>query len=295
MKKTVSAPAAHIMALLTMIVWGTTFIASKLLLSEYTPPQIMIMRFFIAYIMLWALRPKIMKLPLKEELCCAALGLTGGSLYFFGENYALTYTLTSNVSILLAFAPILTAVLAHFIPPNEKLTKHTLIGFAVAIFGVALVVFNGAVVLKLNPIGDLLSIGAALSWAIYSILMKRCVTRYDNLLLTRRVMLWALVTTLPAALLGGESFSLAPLGNPRLLICILFLGVLGSAVSYVVWNEVIRRLGSVVSNNYIYLLPFVTMVAAGIILKEPISWMGICGAGLIILGVLISDRKLLKK
>ncbi len=291
MKKSVSAPVAHIMALFTITVWGTTFIASKILLEVYSPLQIMLIRFFIAYILLWILRPKRLRLTIKEELGCAVLGLSGCTLYFLAENYALTFTLASNVSILITAAPILTAILAHFILPNEKLNKNIFIGFFIAMAGVALVVFNGTVVLKLKPIGDLLTLTAALCWAVYSVFLKQYIKKYDSLLLTRRVMLWGLITSLPVELIRGESFSLAPLTKGSYLFCILFLGILGSGLCYVMWNMAIHRLGTVTTNNYIYITPFATLIAAKLLLNEPISWMGIAGSLLILLGVFLSDRK----
>ena len=291
MNREISTTLAHLFALFTIIVWGTTFIASKILLGAYSPLQIMLMRFVVAYIVLIVLRPKFIKLPLIEEMKCMFLGLFGCTIYFLMENYALTYTLTSNVSIILAVAPILTAILAHLFLPNEKLSKNIFLGFFIAIIGVAFVVFNGTVVLKLNPIGDLLSIAAALCWAIYSVLLKKQLRRIDGLLLTRRTMLWGFLTALPLELIKGEAFDLAPLGEAKMLFCILYLGILGSGICYVLWNMATYKLGTVVTNNYIYLNPFSTMVAALIVLKEPISWMGFVGAALIILGVFVGDHK----
>lgn len=295
MTKSVSTLMAHLMALFTIIVWGTTFIASKILLTVYSPLQIMLIRFTIAYILLLLLRPKRLRLSPKEELGCAVLGLSGCTLYFLAENYALTYTLASNVSIIITAAPILTAILAHFLLPNEKLNKNIFLGFFIAISGVALVVFNGAVVLKIKPIGDILTLLAALCWAVYSVFLKQYIKKYDSLLLTRRVMLWGLITSLPIELIKGEDFTLAPLMKANFLFCILYLGILGSGLCYVMWNMAIHRLGSVTTNNYIYITPFATLIAAKIMLDEPISWMGIVGSVLILLGVFLSDRKNSKK
>ena len=291
MKEKPSALAAHAMALFTIVVWGTTFIASKLLLDWYTPLQVMLMRFVLAYVVLLCLRPKLLVLPWKEELYMAALGFFGCTVYFLAENTALTYTLAANVSIIVATAPILTALLAHVALKDEQVGRNNVLGFVIAIVGVALVVFNGTFILKLNPIGDLLSLGAAVCWAVYSVLLKRRVAQYDSILLTRRVMLWGFVTALPMAFAEGAGFSLAPLADGALLFCVVFLGVVGSGICYVLWNIATRRLGIVVVNNYIYVNPFATMVAAGLVLHEPISWMGIVGAVLILLGVFVSDRK----
>ena len=291
MKKELPAAAAHVMALVTILIWGTSFIATKVLLKNYTPVQIMLARFALAYAALWLLRPKRMKVPFREECRFSLLVLTGCTLYFLAENNALRNTLASNVSILVASAPVFTAILAHFVIRSERLSRYTFIGFAVAITGVALVVFNGSFVLKLNPLGDLLSVGAALCWAVYSVLLRKSVDRRDPILLTRRLMLWGFITAFPAALLEGKSFSFAPLKEGRMLFCFLFLGVVCSAVCYVLWNTANRRLGTVVVGNYVYLNPLSTLITAGIVLKEPFSFMSVCGAILILLGIFAADKK----
>lgn len=170
--------AGHLLALITIIIWGTTFVATKTLLRDYDALQIMLMRFFLAWVLLLLLTRRIEKpVSLKEEAGIFALSLSGVSLYYFFENTALTYTLASNVSIILAAAPIFTAVLAHIFTKDEKLNGRIWAGFVIAIAGVVLVVFNGTYVLKLNPLGDALSILAALSWGVYSVLLKGYVGR----------------------------------------------------------------------------------------------------------------------
>ena len=189
-------------------------------------------------------------------------------------------------------APILTSILAHFFTRDEKLNANVWAGFAVAMAGVVLVVFNGTFVLRLSPLGDLLSLLAALSWAGYSVLIKRLSGRYDSILLARRVILYGIVTSLPLLLLRGElSLDLRPLSEPGMLASLLFLAVLGSAVCFAVWNIVIGRLGVVRANNYIYLQPFITIVAAYLLLGEPVSWMALAGAAFIIGGVVLSGRR----
>lgn len=291
MKPCTSTLTAHVMALFTVLAWGSSFIASKILLESYSPTQLMLMRFALAYVALWLCCPKILKLSFKEELSFAALAIFGGSLYFFFENTALTYTYASNVSIIVAAAPILTAIAAHFIFADEKLGFGSILGFVIAFVGVAMVVFNGQVVLKLSPVGDLLSFGAAVCWAIYSVILRKLVDKYENLLLTRRLMLWGFITGLPIALLEGKSFSLAPLMNGEYIFCIIFLSFVCSALGYIFWNSATKRLGVVVSCNYVYVIPFFTMLTGVIVLDEPLSLMGIVGAVLIIFGMFIADRK----
>ncbi|MBO5976405.1 MAG: DMT family transporter [Oscillospiraceae bacterium] len=284
------AALAHVLAAFTALAWGSSFIASKILLQSYSPAQVMLMRFVLAYAALWLCCPKTLRLSFREELCFIGLAVSGCSLYFLCENSALTYTYAANVSIIVAAAPILTALAAHLFLPDEKLKKGSIIGFAIAIIGVALVVFNGTVVLKLSPIGDLLSFGAAVCWAFYSVLLRKGVDKYNNLILTRRIMFWGFISGLPIALMEKQSFSLAPLMNVSFLFCLIFLGLVCSALGYVFWNAASKRLGIVAVCNYVYIIPFFTMLTGVIVLDEPLTIMGIIGAVLIMLGMFIADK-----
>ena len=283
----------HIYALFTILVWGSCFVLTKVMLTAYTPTQIIPLRMGLAYLTLWALRPKTMKLPWKDELMFILIGITGGSFYFFLQNTALTYTYAANVSIIVALSPILTVILAQlFSRKGEKLGKLVYIGAVVAIAGVVLVVLNGTLSFHLSPLGDLLALAAALMWAVYSILVKRYTERYDNFLVTRRVFLWAFLTSLPLVLLTDGLPSLTPLfTQPNILISWLFLGVFGNAVCFAIWNIAFKRLGVVVTNNYLYASPFVTLVVGFLVLDEQITVMSVVGAVLITAGVIVALKK----
>lgn len=295
MKQSNQKLTGHIYALITVIVWGSTFITTKMLLTDFTPVQIMLCRFAIAYVVLWLIQPKLQKTKPKDELLFLIMSVFGCTVYFITENTALEYTLASNVSIIVSSAPIITAILAHFFIKGEKFTKNTAFGFIVAFAGVVLVVFNGQFVLKLNPAGDMLSLGAAVSWAVYSVVLKSCVDRFDSVMLTRKLMFYGFITAFPIALIQGDAMHFESFKKPDMLFCILFLGVIGSGICYVLWNKAISRLGVVTTNNYIYINPFVTLVTAGIFLKEPITLMGVVGAVLIVFGVVLSSKNELKK
>lgn len=286
-----SKAVGHVLAIITILVWGSTFVFTKILLDEFTPVQIMLFRFVIAYFVLWLIHPKIEKTSIKDELLFAVMGIFGCTVYFMTENTALQYTLASNVSIIVASSPIITAFFAHFFIKGEKINKNIILGFIVAFAGVIMVVLNGKFVLKLNPAGDALSLGAAVSWAVYSVILRTCVDKFNSVTLTRKLMFYGFITALPIAIAQGESVDFAALKSPDMLFCILFLGVVGSGICYVTWNKAISCLGVVTTNNYIYVNPFVTLVTGGLVLKEPITAMGIFGALLIISGVVISSKK----
>ena len=286
------------MALFCAVIWGTTFIGSKRLLVIYSPVQLMFLRFVTAYAVLWVLYPHWVRPEPREELSYLLMGLTGCTLYFWTENTALTVTYTSNVSTIVALAPLLTAILAHFATRGrEKLGSRIWTGFAAAFLGVVLVVFNGAFVLKLSPAGDLLALATALLWAVFSIQQSFALEKRGSLFITRKVMLYGIVTSLPLMLVSGfRGLSLRPLfASGTNILCFLFLAVLGSALCYLAWAGAERILGPVIAANYIYTIPFVTMAASALFLKEPVTPAGVLGAALIVAGVWISSSRRTEK
>ena len=291
-KKELGELSGHLIALATICVWGSTFIFSKTLLDVFTPVQIMLLRFFVAYAVLWCMYPKTEKTTARDNLGIFFMSLFADTVYFLCENNALRYTLASNVSILVASAPIWTAVLAHFFIKGSRLRRSTVYGSLIALMGVALVVFNGTVVLKFNPFGDMLSMAAAICWALYSVMITRYIHRFSSFFLMRRMTFFAILTTLPLAFFMGElNMPLYEFADPHKLFCIVFLGILGSGISYVTWNIATRRLGIVKVNTYIYVNPFVTLVTGALFLHEPITLMSVIGALLIICGVIIGVRE----
>ena len=283
----------HLIAILVVAIWGLTFISTKVLINHgLTPQEIFFYRFLIAYLGIWVISPKrLFAGNWKDELWLMAGGLFGGSLYFFTENTALGITQASNVAFIICTAPLLTTILSLLFYKSEKATKGLVYGSILALIGVGLVVFNGSFVLKLSPVGDLLTLLAALSWAFYSLVIKKMTGRYPTVFITCKIFFYGVLTILPAFLLHPLQPDLDILLKPIVLSNLLFLAVLASLICYVLWNVVLKQLGTVRASNYIYLNPLVTMVASVIILHEQITWITLLGAGCIIFGVYQAERK----
>lgn len=283
----------HLIAILTVSIWGLTFIATKVLIGYgLTPQEIFFYRFLIAYAGIWIISPKrLFANRWKDEFWLMAGGIFGGSLYFFTENTALGITQASNVSFLICTAPLLTTILSLLFYKSEKATKGLIGGSLLALAGVGLVVFNGSVILKISPVGDLLTLLAALSWAFYSLIIRKMTGRYPTVFITRKIFFYGVLTILPAFLLHPLQPDLDILLQPIVLSNLLFLAVLASLICYVLWNVVLKQLGTVRASSYIYLNPLVTMVASVIILHEQITWITLLGAGCIIFGVYQAEKK----
>lgn len=281
----------NLLALITVVIWATTFISSKILLNIFTPLEVMFYRFVIAYFVLLIIYPKFHKIEsLKEEAMFLFSGITGGSLYFLTENSAVKISQVSNVGLIVATAPIITALLAHFFTKGEKLNRNLIIGFFVAISGVFLVMFNGNFMLKLNPIGDILALCAAVSWSIYSIITKKFGSKYSHLYLTRKIFFYALITMVPFLSSSEFNFDIYKLSNIKVILNLLFLGIVASSICYVIWNFTVDKLGVVKTNNYIYLIPAITLIFSILVLHERITLYSSLGALFIFLGVYVSEN-----
>jgi Permeases of the drug/metabolite transporter (DMT) superfamily len=290
-----SASAGHTIALITVVIWGVTFVSTKMLLEDFTPLEILVFRFGIGFTALSLLYPHFSKNRNKQlELMFAGAGLCGVTLYFLFENIALTYTLITNVAIIVSLAPFFTAMLSRIFL-KEKLNKMFFVGFAVAMIGVVLISFNGNVEFEMNLTGDLLSVFAALAWAFYMVFMRKIgETEKNTIQNTRRAFFYGLLFMIPAMLFLPFELDLGRFVDSENVFNILFLGLGASAMCFVSWNTALKVLGAAKTSVYIYLIPAVAIVFAALVLDETITIMAVCGAILTIAGLVISEKKVEK-
>ncbi len=284
----------YFVALFVVLMWGTTFVSSKVLLnSGLLPADIFFVRFVMAYCcMLCISHKRLFANSVADELTLVGLGLMGGSVYFLVENMALLHSTASNVSILVSTTPLVTAMLLAIFYKSERLSMRQIFGSILAFVGVVLVVLNGQFILHLNPLGDALALGASFTWGFYSLFMRRIMGRYSADFITRKVFFYGLVTILPYfAFVNPLNIDLLTSGNMTIWSNLIFLGIIASTGGYLLWNWVMRKLGAVKSTNFIYLQSLVAMVAGHVILGERITFMAIAGAVILIAGMILAVRK----
>lgn len=281
----------HLAALLTIVIWGTTFISTKILLVDFQPVEILFFRFIMGFIALFIACPhRIKGVSRSEELTFAAAGLCGVCLYYLLENIALTYTMASNVGVIISVAPFFTAIMAHFfIKSEEKLKANFFIGFAVAIVGIVLISFNGSK-FELSPMGDILAAAAAFVWACYSILTRKISGYgYPVIQATRRTFFYGIIFMIPALFFFDFKIGLTRFADMTYLFNIVYLGIGASAICFVTWNFAVKILGAVKTSIYIYIVPVITIVTSALILKEPVTWISALGTLMAVAGLFISE------
>ena len=299
-----------LLAVPTIFIWGVTFVNTKALLDDFSAFEILFLRFLMAYAALWCLKPKRLAVDgWREEAVYAGMGFTGVTAYQFLENCALHWTNASNVCILVSASPMTTAVLSQLFLRERAITLRFIAGFVLAMTGIVIICLNGVYVFSFHPVGDLLAFAAALSWSFYSVFVtKMNARRADPILMTRRTFFWALVAMLPllgvSLLPGGDTFAdgifavdfspttnAARLTRPLNLLNLGFLGILASALCFASWNAACARLGTVRATLGIYTLPAITILFAWIFLDERLTAIGAFGAGLVLAGVILSERR----
>lgn len=283
----------HYAALITVLIWGTTFVSTKVLLSSFMPIEILFIRFTLGFIALLPIPPHGPRpASLREEALYALAGLTGICLYYLLENIALTYTMASNVGVIVSASPFFTALLSHFIGrKDEGLTPRFIAGFLAAIGGIALISINGSA-FELNPRGDLLALLAAAIWAVYSLATRKISASGCNVIqATRRIFLYGLIFMLPVLLLSDTSLDIARLASPAILLNMLYLGFGASALCFLTWNYSVSVLGAVRTSAYLYLVPVITIAFSALVLSEPVTPLMVLGTALTLAGLMLSQGR----
>ena len=294
----------HLIALFTVFVWGITFVSTKVLLVDFSPFWILLLRFAVGFLGLCVLRPRILALKeRRHEVLFVTAGATGVAAYFLMENIALQWATATAVGVIVAAAPLLTALFQAVLGDRSALSARFFLGFVVAMTGLVAVGLGSTGTAALlswdtaSLLGYLLALGAAMVWAIYSLLVKRIGDLgYETVAATKRIFLWGLVFIVPVTFLfGGDAPSVSSFTNPVNTANLLFLGAVASAACFVTWGVAVKHLGATTTTAYIYLVPAITATASILILGEPLNALIVTGIALTIVGLALSQSKKTKR
>ena len=163
-------------------------------------------------------------------------------------------------------------------------------GSLIALCGVGFVVFDGTFNLGTNPLGDILTIAAAMLWAMYCIILKVIARRYSTFFISRKVFFYGLLSASLTLLYNQQPIDTSMLLLPEVYGNLLFLGVFASMICYILWNSVVNILGADKAANYIYFVPMMTILTAVTFLAEPFTLFTVVGTTMIIGGVFTAER-----
>jgi drug/metabolite transporter (DMT)-like permease len=286
---------AYLEALFAVVVWGASFIATKVALKEVSPVTIVWLRFGIGVILLGT--AVVMRhqfaLPARQEWgYFAMLGFSGITFHQWLQSNGLITAQASTTAWIVATTPVFMALLGWLLL-KERLGWRKILGMALAAVGVLLVVTNGRlntiVQGKSGTVGDFLILISAPNWAIFSVLSRRGLKKHPATRMMFFVMsLGWLFTTLH--FFAGRGFSEIGRLSWNGWMAVLFLGLFCSGLAYIAWYDALQALSAAQTGVFLYIEPLVAVVVAALILAEAITWTSLLGGAVILLGVWLVNR-----
>jgi drug/metabolite transporter (DMT)-like permease len=282
----------YLLILLAVIFWGASFVATKTVLLEIKPVTIIILRLLLASILLTIIALSTRRnfsINLKSHGWIFVLALVA-VFHLWIQVTGLQYTTASNTGWIIGTAPVF-IVLLGLVFYKEKITFIQLAGILIAILGLLMLIGKGDIA-KVDLIenkGDLLVLGSAFTWGVYSMVNKKISLSYSPLMTILYLFLMMSIIIIPFNL---NSQTINSVVNLSLIgwISILFLGLFCSGIAYVIWAQALRDMEAAKVGAFLYFEPFVTVVVAWFFLKEEITLMMILSGILITAGVFIVNK-----
>lgn len=283
-------------ALSAVIIWGGTFIATKIALTEVSPVTIVWTRFGIGVIVLGlavGLR-KQFAIPSKSDLAyLALLGFIGVTFHQWLQATGLQTARATTTAWIVATIPIFTAILGWLVL-KEPMGWRRAGGIVIAAMGVLLIVSDGKVgslfTGRTGTIGDLLILVSAVNWAIYTILSRRELARHPAARMMFYVMLSGWLFACIWIFSIGPGLGEIPALDAKGWVAILALGIFGSGLAYIAWYDALQAIPASQLGVFINIEPLVTMLLAPMI-HEPFSPISLVGGGVILFGVWLVNRQ----
>jgi len=283
----------YLLILLAIIFWGTSFVATKTVLHEIKPVTIIILRLALASILLTIIAlstKRVFSINLKSHGLIFILALVA-VFHLWIQVTGLQYTTAANTGWIIGTAPVFMAILG-FVFYKEKIILLQFLGILVALVGLLLLIGKGDItnIGLIENKGDLLVLGSAFTWGVYSMVNKKISLSYSPLMTILYLFLMMSVIIIPFNL---NSETIGSVINLSLTgwVSILFLGIFCSGVAYVIWAQALRDMESAKVGAFLYFEPLVTVIAAWFFLNEEITLLMIFSGLLITAGVFIVNKE----
>jgi drug/metabolite transporter (DMT)-like permease len=283
-------------ATFAVVVWGASFIATKLALREVSPVVVIWLRFGIGVIVLggFIVRRKELALPPRRELgFFAFLGFLGITFHQWLQVTGLVTAKATTTAWIITTIPIFIALLGRFML-KERLGWDRIAGIVIATAGVILVIAHGDVQSVLlgtfGTFGDLLVLISAVNWAVFSVLSRKALQHHPATQMMFFVMLFGWIFTTVWFFSLNHTGELAHISITG-WISLLFLGIVCSGFAYVFWYDALKALSASQVGSFLYIEPLVAVIVAALILGEPLFVAAFFGGGLIFAGVWLVNRR----
>ena len=285
----------YFLLILVSLIWGFNFSIVKIGILAVGPLAFSFLRFIFSALLMFLVLCLTEKNPwveVKDLPYFLFLGFLGFGIYQPLWSYGLKLSLASHSALILSLSPIVVSLVA-LVQKEELVGGINLLGVIIGFGGVAFLVSqggNGGYSPQSVLYGDLLTLGAAISWGLYSYFGKNMVKKYSPLKTSTWSILWGLVFMFPVCIgetlqVKGEDF------NFPLLLSLSYAVVLSSLVAYIIWMQCVKELGAARTISSQYITQVVGVIAAWMIFGEPLGWWVFLGMAFISLGLWLIHKK----
>jgi drug/metabolite transporter (DMT)-like permease len=286
----------YLEALFAVVVWGASFIATKIAVGQISPIAVVWLRFAMGLPILMAavIMRKQFAFPKGNEwLYFALLGFLGIAFHQWLQSNGLQTSEATTTAWIVATSPAFIAILG-WLTLKEKLTLTQTSGIVFAMLGVLIVVSKGDLtslaIGQFGTTGDVLILISSVNWAVFSILSRYGLKRHPSTRMTFWVMTIGWMITSVAFFSQGKTAELALL-DTRGWWAMIFLGIFTTGLAYIAWFDALSQLPAAQTGAFLFIEPPTSMIVAAIILSEAITWASLLGGAVILAGVWLVNRQ----
>ncbi len=274
-----------------VVLWGSSFTVIKIGLGEIPPITLAFLRFLFSLPLLIAFtylknKRAFGRHLIKDWKIFVLLGLTGVTLTHLFQNFGLKFTTASNSSLIISANPVFIALLDRFYL-KERMTLKRVLGIPLAFSGVILIIrpFNWSLH-PLGILGDLLSLGAGLCWASYSVLSRKVLLKYSADQVTTFLMILGTLFLLPMAF----KFENPVLPSSAWIwFNFLFLSLFCTGLAYLIWSKALEDVSPTKAGVFLFFIPIISVSVAHFVLLEPLDILFVIGAFFVTIGVAVTE------
>ena len=289
-------PAAYLVLILANAIYGTSYVATRIVLHDVGPATLAVARLAIGAMVIvplaWARRARRDRLSRADRWSVFWMGVLGFAAAFGFANWGIERSTATNAALLITVEPI-SLILLSPVFLGERLTRREWIGALLTLTGAVLVVLNGlpGLSVRIAPHwrGDILLVLSGLSYAAYSLFGRDVLARHAALPVTAWSILWGLAAMVPFAALEWLDGH-RPVWSPSAIWGTLYLALAVTALGYLVWNYALERVEAPRLALFVNVQPVVGALLGVWWLREPLTVFTVVGGLLVLLGLHLAIR-----
>lgn len=286
-----SRAGIYLSVILAMVFWGFTFVAFKYANAYFRPISIVFIRLFVSIFFLFGfalLFKRLGQIRREDQKWFLLMALFEPFFYFLGESFGLTLVTATVGAVIISTIPLFVPF-ASYLLYRERLTLLNRIGLVISFGGVLMVILAKTGGLSADPKGILLMLVAVFSAVGYTMLVKKLADDYNPITITAYQSFYGLLMFLPLFLIFEMPLPDFRTVSMSSLFSLLYLGVFGSGICFILLTIGIRELGAAKANVFGNIIPVVTAIVSFFLLKEAMPFIKIVGIFVVIAGLLMSQ------